>query len=317
MRGSVEGSARYSPEQRRALIEGIVCAFCGAVCWGFSGTCANFLFDNFGLNPSWVVCWRLIVAGLIFLGISLATQREQLVGLLRDGRMMARTVLVALMGVLLIQMSYMLSIKYCGADTALLLQQVGLLFIMGISCIRVRRLPNKREFLCLVMAIVGVWLIATQGNPTVLSINPRGLFWGIVAAMALTAHNLLPIPVMRKYGNIVMNAVSFLIAAIVLVPIERPWETHVEMPADGWLALVAIIVLGTFLAYFLYMQGVRKAGPVRASLIAVMEPASAQVFCFVWLGMVPTCWDLIGCALILGMVVLISLPAKGSAAPKE
>ena len=297
-------------DEKRQTGIGIACAFFGAICWGFSGTCANYLFDTYNISATWLVSYRLTIAGTLFLICALFGQREKLIGLLHDARMMGRCVFVALIGVLLVQVSYMLSIKYCGAGTALLLQQTGLVLVMLVSCVKAARFPNVRELLCLVLAFGGVWFIATQGNPGELSINPWGLFWGLVAAVALACHNLLPIPVMEKYGNVAMNAVTFWMAALVLVPFERPWETHVEMGADGWLAFAGVILLGTFLAFFLYMQGVQKVGPVRASLIAVMEPASAQVFCFVWMAIVPTEWDLVGCALILGMMVLISLPAK-------
>lgn len=312
-----QSEGKRSAEERRQLVIGIACAFCGAICWGFSGTCANYLFDTYHISATWLVSFRLMIAGTLFMIIAFATQRDKLFGLLRDLRMLGRCVIVALIGVLLIQVSYMLSIKYCGAGTALLLQQTGLVIIMIVTCVKAMRLPNARELICLALAIAGVWFIATQGNPGELSINPLGLFWGLVAGLALACHNLLPIPVMEKYGNVVMNGVTFWMAAIALVPFERPWETHVEMGVDGWFAFVAIILLGTFLAYFLYMQGVRKAGPMRASLIAVMEPASAQVFCFLWMAIVPTAWDFVGCVLILSMMVLISLPAKSKAGAAE
>ena len=65
-----------------------------------------------------------------------------------------------------------------------------------------------------------------------------------------------------------------------------------------------LIVVGSFLAYLLYMQGVKEIGGVRAGLIGTVEPISATVTSAIMLGIAFAPTDLIGFACIIVMVFL-------------
>ncbi len=292
---------------------GIVFAILGALCWGFSGTCASVLTTRYEIDVFWIVCMRLMVAGPVFLAVALSLDRKRLADLLRNPRMIAHAVVFSIVGVLLIQYSYTAAIKYTNTGTALLLQQLGLPLIMLYACLRARRLPLRREALALVLAFAGAVCIATQGAVTSLAITEIGLFWGVVTAFALAGYNLLPAQLLDRYGSFVTNGVALTMGAFVVVPFVRPWEDPVQMPLEGWVALGGIILFGTVMAYVLYLQGVKDAGPVKASLVGVLEPVSGMVFSAAWMGTPVTPWDALGCILIGAMMVLVSLPAKGEA----
>ena len=51
------------------------------------------------------------------------------------------------------------------------------------------------------------------------------------------------------------------------------------VPFDGigWGAFLVLALVGSCLAYSLYMQGVKDIGSMRASLIGTVEPVSAAV----------------------------------------
>lgn len=297
-------------QQGEHTTRGIILAVLGALFWGFSGTCASVLLTQYHAGIFWIVCMRLMTAGPIFLLIALAIDRKRLFALFRDRRMMLRMVAFAFVGVVLIQYCYTAAIKHTNTGTALLMQQLGLLIIMLYACTKARRLPVKREALALVLALAGAVCIATQGAVTSLAITEIGLFWGIASAVVLAGYNLIPIPLLDKYGSFVTNGVALTMGAIVVVPIVRPWEDPFEMPLEGWLVLGGIILFGTVMAYVMYLQGVKDAGPVKASLIAVLEPVSGMAISAMWIGTPVTMWDVLGCVLIGAMMILVSLPAK-------
>jgi drug/metabolite transporter (DMT)-like permease len=72
----------------------------------------------------------------------------------------------------------------------------------------------------------------------------------------------------------------------------------------GWLLITLSIVLGTFGAYGLYLQGVKEVGSLRATLLGTMEPAMATVTSVVWLGTVFDPATLVGFVLVIAMVYL-------------
>lgn len=70
------------------------------------------------------------------------------------------------------------------------------------------------------------------------------------------------------------------------------------------------IVIGTAVAFTLYLQGVVDIGPVKASMIASIEPVSATLFAFVCLSTPFKDIDLIGFAMILVTIYLLALPSE-------
>lgn len=78
--------------------------------------------------------------------------------------------------------------------------------------------------------------------------------------------------------------------------------------------MFAMIIVGTFAAYLFYLQGITDAGPVRAGLVGCVEPVSATVISAVWLGTPVGVVDVVGCAMIIGMVFLVTEREEGSAA---
>ncbi len=77
-----------------------------------------------------------------------------------------------------------------------------------------------------------------------------------------------------------------------------------QLDAFGILLVVIGVLVGTFLAYGLYLQGVKDAGSLRAVLLGTIEPVMATITTVLVLGITFSVADLIGFALILAMVVL-------------
>ena len=76
------------------------------------------------------------------------------------------------------------------------------------------------------------------------------------------------------------------------------------LDAAGWETLAVFVLVGSFLAYLLYMQGVKDIGSMRAGLIGTVEPVSATVTSAIMLGTAFAGTDLAGFALIIGMMFL-------------
>ena len=76
------------------------------------------------------------------------------------------------------------------------------------------------------------------------------------------------------------------------------------LDATGIEALAVFVFVGSFLAYMLYMQGVKEIGSVKASLIGTVEPVSATITSAIMLGTVFLPTDIIGFAMIIVMVFL-------------
>ena len=78
------------------------------------------------------------------------------------------------------------------------------------------------------------------------------------------------------------------------------------------MGVAAIVVLGTALAFTLYLQGVSDIGSVKASMLACIEPVSATVISALWLHTSFTTVDIAGLALIVTAVLMLSRKGKGT-----
>lgn len=288
------------------VLRGIVFAALGGICWGFSGNCAQMLTAELGVPVLWITAVRLTVAAVIFLAICLVREPRHLLAALRDGRSLAYIAGFAILGVLLTQVSYLSAIAYTNAGTGTVLERTGLVLIMGYVCLRTRRLPRPREAAGLVLAIGGTVLIATQGDFSRLAIAPAGLGWGLVSAVALAFYTLMPGKPLAKWGSFIVTGLAMAMGGTVAMAGVQPWTLGVEVTPAVVGVMALMVLVGTFAAYLFYLQGIADAGPVRAGLVGCVEPVSATIISAVWLGTTVTPMDVLGCAMIVVMVFLVT-----------
>jgi drug/metabolite transporter (DMT)-like permease len=145
-----------------------------------------------------------------------------------------------------------------------------------------------------------------------LVLSPQALFWGLCAAVSLMLYTLLPGDLLRRYPVSVCTGCGMFIGGVVLLVLTQAWRIPVALNAAVALGTLEISVVGTALAFTLYLQGVSDVGGVRASLLACTEPVSAALCAALWLHTSFAWQDLLGFAAILVMAVLIALPERAS-----
>lgn len=295
---------RFNASAHRKLITGVLATLAGGSFWGFSGTCASFLFDTYHVDTLWLMCTRQLAAGLLFLVIVLATDRARLIKLWTTPRDRWTLLALAAFGVALNQFGYLMSVKLTNAGTATVMQTLQLVLIMGYACIKGRRAPRKRELAGVALAFAGTFLIATGGNPSSLAIPPEGLAVGLIAALGAACMTVIPARILPTYGSSIVTGSGMLVSGIVTCAFIQPWASVPALDGVGWGAFAALVFVGSFLAYFLYMQGVKDIGSLRASLIGTVEPVSATVTSALMLGTVFAGTDIVGFVLIILMVFL-------------
>ena len=289
--------------RRRRVRRGIVATLVGGTFWGLNGTVSKWLMDAYAIDPLWLVCLRELAACWLFLGAAAVTARgrEQLAGVLRSPRDLLSVVGVSLGAILFSQVAYLEAIDWTNSATATIMQSLGMVLVLGYVCLKMRRRPRRREALGVVLALAGTYLVATGGNPGQLSLPPQGLFWGLACAAAAACLSILPAAPMAKWGNFTVNGLAFLFSGVILSVAYRPWEHMPALDGVAVAVLAACVVVGTFGAYALYLQGVKDAGSMRASLLGTIEPVTATV---VWLGTSFSPADILGFGLIIAMVYL-------------
>ena len=291
-------------------MRGYVSAIIGGICWGASGCFGQYLTQNKSLDPTWLTTARLLSAGVILLVISLLTQRTNLISVLKSKRELLRLVLFGVLGMMLCQLSYITAIAHTNAATATVIQYAGPVLVTVAVCVMNKKLPALPEVSAVTLAVCGTFLVATHGDPTSLVITPAGLFWCILAALSVVTYTLLPGKITARRSSIVVSGVGMTVGGAVLFFICRAWSIPVSLDAPSVLALGGIVLIGTVVAFSLYLQAVSDIGAVKASVLASIEPVASAVISFLWLGVHFEPVDLVGFALIISTVFVLAMKKK-------
>ena len=267
----------------KSLLIGTGMTLLGGAMWGMNSTVAKLLMRDYQLDPVWLSCVRALFASLIFLVGSAITTPQKLAGAVKDVKSYPKYLVTTLICVLLVQVSYLMTIDWTNSGTATVLQTLNLVFVLTWVCLRVKRLPLKHELVGVLLAFAGTFLIATGGNFASLSLPWQGLAWGLVDAVSTAAMSILPVMLMLKWGNMTINGITFLMSGLILCPFAQPWANIPALDARGVLLLLYTIVCDRpFLAFWLYMAGVMRVGAVRATMLGTSEPVMATITAVAW-----------------------------------
>lgn len=185
-----------------------------------------------------------------------------------------------------------------------MLQSVNIVMVLVYVCIAHRKAPRARDIVGSLLALAGVYLLATGGNPHNLALPWQGIVWGLVNAAGGAALSIFPTRAIRTWGSFTVNAVTFLFSGAVLVAVDRPWGHVPPLDAAGWWLLAASVVFGTFASFGMFLKGVTMIGPVRGTMVGTIEPLTATVSSVACLGAHFAATDLAGFAMIIAMVFL-------------
>ncbi len=302
-------SQTISSNSRRRTA-GAILTLAGGACWGLSGSMGQYLFNNEGMDVRWLVPIRLGLAGLILLAFCFARSGRHIFDPWKNSRDRRDLLIYGLAGVSACQFLYFTTIQLSSAAVGTILQDLSPAMILLVSCFLARRRPKLMEILAILLALFGVFLLSTGGNPQKMQVSPAALVTGVLCAVCVTIYNMVPGNLMKKYPVVLMQGWSFLMGSAAIALIFRSWTWHYVPTPMGWFGVGFVVIVGNVLAFPLYIQGIKYIGPEKGSLYGFSEPVTAAILSTTVLGSTFTLADAVGFAAIFLMLVLISLSGK-------
>ncbi len=294
-------------ESGRTKALGIICALLGGILWGFSGSCAQYVFSSYGVDTVWLASVRIAIAGASMFAIAVILRGKRLLAPVKNPRDLLQIVLFAVFGLLFTQFTYLMAINYSNASTATVLEYIGPVLVVIVVCIGSHRAPRPLEVVSVICVVMGTFFLATHGDPTQLVLTPEALIWGLLAATSMIFYTLIPESLLARYDNVSVLAWAMVIGAIVMAAIAQPWASMPTLDLTAWLMIiVGLALLGSVAAFFFYFNAIKLIGPAPTSMLASIEVLSATCFAVIWLGTSFTGMDLLGLLFILSTVFLLS-----------
>ncbi|WP_058304112.1 DMT family transporter [Gorillibacterium timonense] len=287
--------------------KGILLVLTAASLWGISGSVAQYLFEQHHLRPEWLVDVRLLVAGLAMLLIVSVRSPGRIWRIWASPKDVLELLLFSLLGMLAVQYTYFAAIRHANAATATVLQYLAPALICCYLALRRRTMPTARELTAVALSFAGTLLLATHGRIGSLSMTPAALIWGIVSAIALAFYTLQPIRLLREWGSGTVVGWGMLLGGIALSFVQPPWRFSGDWNLSSGLGVGFIILFGTLIAFFCYMESLNILDASETSVLACLEPLTAALLGVLWLGSAFGPIDWLGALCIIGTVVLLSL----------
>ena len=289
------------------IVKGRIYTLIGAISWGLSGACGQYLMNDSGVSPIYLTALRMVIAGLVLTLFACLKQPKQFREVVKSPKIMGRMLFFGIFGLMLCQLTYLFAIHSSNAGTATVLQYTCPILIVIYVSLKEKTVPTIMEFVAIVFALVGTFVITTHGNPFNLSLSPSGLFWGIISAFAYALYTLLPGKLIRQWGSLIVTGLGLLSGGILFYFGTASWQYTIQWQPYTFIAFIGIIGIGTIFAYSLYLEGVSLIGPFQGSLLASAEPISSVFFSIILLGEIFQGIDIVGIVLILIAVYLITM----------
>ena len=180
--------------------------------------------------------------------------------------------------------------------------------------------PAASRVLGLIIGFAGVALLAwdkASFKPDASGIAPA---WAVLACLAATVcYGISASYAKRFLGGLppLVTATGSQLGATLILALPAAWLWPARPPGlTAWLALLAVGVVCTGLAYILYFRLIERAGPARALAVTFVVPVFAVFYGAVLLGESVTPWMLLcGAIIVCGTALSTGLLAFGRQAP--
>ena len=287
-------------------LKGILLVVTGTLLWGVSGVAAQYLFESENFTPEWLVVVRMVIAGALMLIYSAFKGDKNVYKIWANKENIIKILVFALIGMLGVQYTYFAAILHGNAATATILQYLSPVIIIVYLAFCNKKLPSSKEIICILMAILGVFLIITKGNLNTLAISKEAVFWGVLSAITCAIYTLQPAKLLQKYGSLCVVGWGMLIGGLAFGFIYPPFNCSGNFSVKSILAIALVVFFGTLIAYYCYLESLKYIEPSETSMFTCVEPLSASVLSMIFFNVTFSFVQLIGALFIIVTISILS-----------
>lgn len=210
------------------------------------------------------------------------------------------------------------SLNYTTAANGTLIYTTSSLFIILFQWMFSGRSIGARELTGMTIAFAGVIVIVLRGDVSALlhldfNIGDFGI---LIAAISFAIYSiLLRQPALQKLQPLSLFGVIALSGALVLLP-PTVYEVFTGGPMPNepmdWAKIAGMVAFASLAAFYCFQQTVRVFGPAQAGVTLYLMPPVSIVMAIVFLGESFAAYHAVGILLVVGGVVLATMPNRGA-----
>ncbi len=297
--------------ERRPAV-GYAMVIAAALLFALNGTVSKVVLQS-GISALELTQARTTGAFVGFALLLAVTRRESLRLTRRE---LPYLIVFGIAGVALVQWLYFVAIGRLPIGIALLLEYLGPILIAIWAWAVFKEPIRRRIWLALVLALVGLSVVVEAWSG--LSLDGLGVAAGLLAAVAYAIYVLMAEHAVKWRNPASLTAYGFLFAALFWAAVHPLWRFPGDRLDDSvsllghldqhslpvWLLLLYVVVAGTMITFLLVAAALRHISATRVGIVAMLEPVSASVVAFLWLGESFGTAQLIGGFIVLAGILL-------------
>ncbi len=284
----------------------IIVIICGML-WGLSGVVGQLLFENSDISVGWLVSLRMFASGVIILIYSISKQGKKTFSIWKDKKQILSFFIFTVVGLMAVQYTYFAAVEASNAATATVIQYTYPILVLLYTSISMKKLPKLYETCGIIIAFVGVVLIATHGHISSLSISTEALIIGLLSALSFMFYTVYPKKLYEQFGLLTIMSWAFIIGGALLFVLTGCYKTPVTFDNYTIVLTVIITLFGTMIPFVIYGKGVEWLGNVKASLFVTVEPIFSALLAMIIVKTTFKVIDIVGFICIIGAVEVVAI----------
>ena len=299
-------------QYQKNIFKGTIYSLLSGLIWGICGILGEYFFSHYQVSSGWITSMRLLVAGSFVIVLSSIKLRSQLFEIWKNRNNYLPFLAYAILGIFSVQFFFYLCVEYSNATTATILQFISPVFILIYNRIIYKKKASKKAIFYVLTAMIGVFLMATKGDLSKLSITPLALLTGLLSALGVMFNVILPQRFAKKYGFVPTVGWGMIIAGLFSNFLYPVYKISFQVDAISICICLTIAFLGTAFAFFLSMKAVSLVSPLVVSVVSASEPLSSAILSVLFLGMVLDGFLVLAMILIIVPMVFLSIEESKS-----
>ena len=289
-------------------LQGLLLVIFATLCWSTSGIFINLITDATQISAVGLAFWRDLSTFLILLGAisflrpqHLRVQRGDLPWLIAMGAVSIGT----------FHILWNTSVVVIGASLATVMQSNAPIFVTVMAWFLFKEPLTARKITAVILAAVGTVLIAgIQGSGNI-QVTSFGLLIALGSAITYGTLSLFGKKLSGTYHAWTILLYIFGFGTLTLLPFQfnRPLPSPISL--ETVLLFLGFLLISTILGFGMYTAGLQKLPASVASITATTEILFAYILAYLLLGERLDFWQILGSALIVSGVVLVSMQNKG------
>ena len=218
----------------------------------------------------------------------------------RHPKLWLDVLIYGLIGIVAVQFTYFQAISIGGAAATTVILSATPAMVVIWHTIYNRKLPTRLEFLSVVLAMAGVFLLVTGGDPTKILVPLSCVFWSLASGAAFAFSAIFPKKLFKiRINPEFLTSIGMFLGGLTTFLLIDDWDWRPFFYSEVNFYIAWIVIFGTVTAFLFFNAGLKFLTAEEATVTALTEPVASVFITYFMFGKTFGVIESIGIILVL------------------